>query len=473
MSAKTEQQSFLSALVSKIDPEPKLSWQWTGKVLSWIVVCCLFVGPAAGQDWLQFRGPGARGVAEGPVTPPSQWSETENVLWKTGVPGRGWSSPIVVGQRVFVTTVEQKEGQPEEALPGIYAGGERDRPVEEWMEWKVLCLDLATGNVEWEKTLKEGVPQSSRHLKNSYASETPVSDGQRLYVLLGNVGCYCLDLKGNLIWEHPVAPRKTRNQWGTGASPVLHQDFLYLVNDNDEESYLVCLEKTTGEEKWKVEREEGTNWSTPFIWENKLRTEIVTSGSDKVRSYDLDGNLLYEFSGLSTITIATPYAADGLLYISSGFVADPNRPVYAIRPGAKGDITLAEGEVSNEYIAWAEPTGAPYNPSTLVYQGQLYVLFDRGMIAAYDAQTGEDIYAKERISGGRSFTASPWAYGGNIYCLNEFGETFVIKAGPFYELLHVNKLEVDQLSLSTPAIAGEYLILRTGEAVLCIGKAAP
>ena len=448
---------------------------WTRSFFSLAVTSLVFAGSFAGspllaEDWPQFRGADARGVVDGPASPPSTWSDTENVLWKVPVPGRGWSSPVVIGNEIFLTTVTQRNGKPEEAKPGLYAGGERDKPTEEILEWKVVGLDLDSGKTKWEKTLHQGQPKTSRHLKNSYASETPVSDGEFLYVLFGNVGCYCLTLEGDLVWVREIAPTKTRNDWGTASSPVLHNGKLYLVNDNDDQSYMLCLDARSGEEEWQIERNEGTNWSTPFIWENELRTEIVTLGSDKVRSYDLDGKLLYELSGFSSITIATPYEADGLLYISSGYIADSNRPVYAIRPGASGDITLAEDNTSNEFIVWSQPQGAPYNPSTLVYQGQLYVLYDRGIFASYDAKTGEVIYERKRLNGGRSFTASPWAYDGKVFCLSEFGETFVIKAGPEFELLGTNQLTSEELCMATPAIVGDRLILRTGDAVVCIGR---
>lgn len=422
------------------------------------------------QDWPQFRGPEARGIIESPVSPPTTWSESENVAWKTDIAGRGWSSPVVVGNQVFITTVTQETGKPEEAKPGLYFGGDRNKPADIVLSWKVISLNLKTGEQNWEEVLHSGKPVTSRHLKNSYASETPVSDGQQLYVLFGNLGCYCLSLEGDLVWEHKLPANKTRNDWGTAASPVLHQDSLFIVDDNEEQSFLVSLNTKTGEENWRVDRDEKSNWATPFIWQNDLRTEIITPGSGKVRSYDLEGNLLYEFSGCSTITIATPYAVHGLLYVSSGYVGDANRPIFAIRPGASGDITLGENETSNKYIAWCQPEAAPYNPTTLVYQGQLYVLYDRGFFAAYDAVTGEAIYEKERLSGGKSFTSSPWAYDGKVFCLNEFGETLVVQAGPVFEQLESNTLPSEELCMATPAMVGDRLILRTGDSVVCIAN---
>ena len=203
-------------------------------------------------------------------------------------------------------------------------------------------------------------------MKSSYASETPVTDGERVYCSFGNVGVFCFDLDGNEVWKLPVEPHKTRLGWGTAASPVLHRDRLYLVNDNDEDSYLLALDAKTGRQIWRVPRDEKSNWATPFVWENEKRTEIVTPGTGQVRSYDLDGKLLWSLKGMSSITIATPYEHEGLLYVSSGYVLDKSRPIYAIRPGATGDISLKEESTSNDFIAWSQPKAAPYNPTTLI-----------------------------------------------------------------------------------------------------------
>jgi len=222
---------------------------------------------------------------------PERWSATDNVAWKTDIPGRGWSSPIVWGNRVFLTTAINW-GESEPPKKGLYFGGNRPDPPKSEHEWKVFCLDLNSGKVVWERSVHRGQPQSAMHLKNSFASETPVTDGERVYVYFGNLGLYCFDFNGRLIWSKRFKPCATRFGWGTAASPVLHQDRLYIVNDNEEQSYLLALDKHTGNEIWKVERDERSNWSTPFVWENEQRTEIVTAGTGKVRSYDRDGKLL-------------------------------------------------------------------------------------------------------------------------------------------------------------------------------------
>jgi len=437
-------------------------------------LCVLLVVAAvpsrAGENWPQFRGPDARGVAEGDSLP-DRWSATDNVEWKTDIPGKGWSSPIVWGNAVFLTTVVNL-GESEEPKKGLYFGGNRLKPPDSVHQWEVFCLDLETGGVRWQRQVHEGKPPGPIHLKNSFASETPVTDGERVYVYFGYLGVFCFDFDGNIVWTKEIAPHKTRFGWGMAASPVLHGGRLYLVNDNMEDSYLLALDKETGDEVWRVPRDEGSNWSTPYVWQNDRRTEIVTPGSDKVRSYDLDGALLWSLEGMSSITIATPYGYEGLLYVSSGYVGDRQRPLYAIRPGASGDISLEEDQTSNEWIAWSHPQAGPYNPSTLAYEGRLYVLYDSGRLACFDARDGSVVYARERIPEARRVTSSPWAYDGKIFCLNEDGETFVVKAGDQFELLHVNTLADDDMGMASPAIAGDRLLIRTSARVYCIRDGA-
>ncbi len=429
-----------------------------------------FVGsPVLGQtEWPQFRGAGSLGVATDSRIP-EHWSATENVLWKTDIAGRGWSSPVVWGNRVFLTTVVNT-GELEEAKKGLYFGGERAKPSEAVHQWKTLCLDLGSGTVLWERQVHEGVPETPIHIKSSYGSETAVTDGERVYFCFGSVGIYCFDFAGNAIWQRSLPRLPTRFGWGAAASPALHGGRLYYCNDNEKQSTLMCLDAKTGDLIWEVPREEKSNWSTPFVWQNDLRTEIITPGSKQVRSYDLDGQVLWSLSGMSTITIATPYTVGGLLYISSGYVMDPRKPILAIRPGASGDITLPEGETSSEYIVWSQPKAAPYNPSTLVHDGRMYVLYDRGIMSCYNAATGEEIYRMQRLQDGRAFTSSPWAVGDRIYCLNEDGVTFVLRAGDEFELLHTNALQEDDMGMATPAIVQGKLLLRTANRLYCIGE---
>jgi outer membrane protein assembly factor BamB len=425
-------------------------------------------GALADANWPQFRGSRSLGVSED-TNLPDTWSTTQNVVWKTDIPGRGWSSPIAWGDKIFVTTVIA-EGTTEAAKKGLYFGGERLKPPTSVHRWMTYCLDWQTGKILWQRQAHEGVPESPCHIKNSYASETPVTDGERVYAYFGNLGLFCYDLEGKELWSKKWGTFKTQFSWGTAASPVLHKDRIYIVNDNEEKSFLVALDKKTGEQIWRVERDEKSNWATPFVWENELRTELITPGKGKVRSYDLDGRLLWEFSGMSKIAIPMPFAQFGLLYVCSGYVMDPVRPIFAIRPGASGDITLKDQETSNASIAWSQKQAGPYNPSPVLYGDNLYVLYDRGFLGCYDARTGKEIYDKQRMGPGASaFTASPWAYDGKIFCLSEDGDTFVVQAGPAYKLLGKNSL--DEMCMATPAIVRGSLLLRTESKVYRIQEA--
>lgn len=399
---------------------------------------------------------------------PVTWSATENVAWATDIPGRGWSSPIVWGDRIFLTSVVNK-GQSEDPKKGLYFGGDRPARPKSIHQWMVFCLDLNSGDILWQKQVHEGKPETAIHLKSSFASETPVTDGKRIYAYFGNLGVFCFDLEGKLLWEKRLQPHKTRNGWGTAASPVLHDGRLYLVNDNEDDSYLLALNSATGDEVWRTPRDEKSNWSTPFVWKNSNRVEIITPGTGQVRSYDLDGKLLWRFKGMSSITIAMPYEHDGLLYITSGYVGDrKSRPIYAIKPGASGDISLEENETSNDYIAWCQKMAGPYNPSTLIYEDRLWVLYDFGFIASFNPATGEPILKKNRVPEGRAFTASPWGYNGKVFCLNEDGVTYVMDSTDELNILHKNKLAKGDMAMASPAIAGDRLLIRTAPRIYCI-----
>jgi hypothetical protein len=417
----------------------------------------LTTSAAVEANWPQFRGPSA-GVVEDQALPDA-WSSSQNVAWRVEIPGRAWSSPIVWGDRIFVTSAVS-EGDTEVPRKGLYLGGNRDKPSDKTHRWMVYCIDFSSGKILWERLAHTGTPQHPVHLKNTYGSETPVTDGERVYAYFGSVGLFCYDMDGNSLWSQKWGSFKTRYNWGTAASPALYQDRLFIVNDNDEQSFVVALDAKTGREIWRVDRDEKSNWATPYIWQNTLRTELVTSGTIKVRSYGLDGKLLWDMAGMSAIVIPTPFAQGDLLYISSGYVGDQKRPLYAIRPGAQGDISLKPGQSDNKHVAWWQETGGPYNPSPIAHGDYVYVLYDRGYLSCYDARTGKEIYGRQRIAAGATaFTASPWANGGKIFCLSEDGDTFVIQAGPEFKVLGCNQL--NEMCMATPAALRGSLIIRT------------
>ena len=430
-----------------------------------LIVALAVIAPVRAEQWPQFRGPGSTGVGDG-TRLPETWSTTQNVAWKTAIPGHGWSSPIAGGDRIFVTAVVPA-GEIEAPVKGLYFGGERPAPKIEH-RWMVYAIDFATGKIVWEREAHRGLPPQ-RHLKNTYASETPVTDGERVYVAFGNVGLFAYDFKGALVWSERFGPFATHNGWGTAASPVLHQGRLYFQNDTDEKSFLLALDARTGRTVWRVDRPEVSSWATPYIWEHKGRTEIVTAATKSIRSYDLEGKLLWQLGPMSSIAIPTPFSKFDLLYVSSGYVGDQVRPVYAIKPGASGDISLPKGETSNASIAWSLPQGGPYNPSPIVYGDIYYTLFDRGFFTAHDARTGKEIYTKVRLDpAAGAFTSSPWAYNGKLFAMSEDGVTYVIQAGPEFKVLGRNDLA--EFTMASPAMHRDSLIIRTSSSVYRISE---
>ncbi|HAM74017.1 MAG TPA: serine/threonine protein kinase [Verrucomicrobiales bacterium] len=433
-----------------------------------LLLSFLALTAAAQENWPQFRGADARGIGTSDRLPLA-WGPGTNVAWKARIPGRGWSSPVVWGKQVLLTTAVS-EGEEEAPKKGLYFGGERPA-TQHRHRWLAISLDLESGKTNWSTELFAAVPSTPIHVKNSYASETPVTDGEHLYVLFGQIGLYCLDLEGKQVWKQELPPRKTAYGWGTSSSPVVHGDRVYVLSDNEEASFLAAYDKRTGKQVWKVDRDEHTNYSTPYVWRHPARTELVISGRNQVRGYDLEGKVLWHFKGMSSLAIPTPFEADGLLYLAAGYVGDkltPNKPVYVLRPGAEGDLTLEEGRNESRHIAWMQPNAAPYNPSPLVYQGRLFVLWDFGFLNCRDARTGKEHYDKQRlkVEGTAGFTSSPWAYRGRIFCLSEDGDTYVVKAGDTYTLERVNPL--GEMCMATPAIAGPRLLVRALEHVYCI-----
>ena len=438
------------------------------------------------DNWPQFRGPGAIPVSDDPGLA-STWSTTENVEWVAEVPGVGWSSPIVWDGKVFVTAAMsdtpmkqpslgvdfsndlvaelQAQGVAQDELMKRVTESENELPNEVELSYGLFNYDLQSGELLWETRFHEGPPPVGRHRKNSYTSETPVTDGQAIYVYVAFQGLYAFDFDGEQLWSTPLNPHQVYLDFGAGSSPALHGNKLFILNDNEEESFIAAYDKNTGEQLWYTRRELGgrgnkSGWSTPFVWENGVRTEVVTLGPGWVISYDLDGDELWRMSRFSRMTIQSPFAWDGLLYVTSGSSGDRNKPIAAIRPGGKGDITPPDDATEGEFVVWYNRVaGGTYLPTPVLYDGGLYVLGDTGIFAKYDPKTGERVYRSRIHPDATNFTASPWAYGGKIFVLNEEGNTFVIKAGAEFEFLGINSL--DEFCMATPAISGDRLLIRT------------
>ena len=402
--------------------------------------------------------------------PPTEWSAEKNVEWKTDIPGLAWSSPLVLGNRLFLTTCETT-GKDQEPQKGLYLNDLDARkypPVKDVHRWKVLCLDLTTGSVVWEKIAHEAVPPKPHHIKNTLASETPCTDGKHLFVCFGNIGLYCYTLDGELVWKHLIDARETKLGWGTSQSPIVYEGTIYQCLDNEEDSRLWAFDAKTGKALWDVKREEPTNYSTPFIWKTPNRTELIVSGINWCQSYDTAGKPLWKIKGRSILAIPTPFEHEGLLYVTSGHVAWGENPIYCIKPGAEGDISPVEKKPLPSSLAWHQPTGGPYHPTPLILDGILYILLDRGFMSAYDAKTGEPIYVKKRIPNGRAFTSSPWSYDNKIFAINEDGVTFVFTSGRDFKIEGKNELADDDMCMATPVLAGDRLLIRTSARIYSI-----
>jgi outer membrane protein assembly factor BamB len=451
-------------------------------------VCALFlVAPTvSGQDktWPQFRGPNSNPVGVH-ARLADRWSKTENVEWSQEIPGRGWSSPIVTGGKVYVTTVTtdgkskppqtgteysneyvaelQKQGLPMDEVIKRVTERDIELPKEVMLHYFLYCLDLKSGRVEWQKEFYTGQPPGGRHRKNSFVSESPVTDGKFVYVYVANLGLWAFDLKGTVAWKTPLEANPIYLDFGTGSSPALAEDLLVIVNDNEKQQYVAAFDKRTGKQIWRTNRDLGgggppvqrSGWATPFVWRHALRTEIVAVGPGEVVSYDLTGKELWRMSGMSATPIPMPFAYDGLLYIDGG----RGRPLFALRPGAKGNISLGKDQTSNDYVVWSQPRAGTYLPSPVAYAGGVYMLTETGILSRFDARTGKLSYKTRIDPAASNFTTSPWAYNGRLFCLSEEGQTFVIAAGEQFKLLHVNVL--DDMVLASPALVGDRLLIRT------------
>lgn len=444
--------------------------------------------PTAEPDnWPGFRGPGMTATAADAKLP-ATWSRTSNVAWTAEIAGNGWSSPIVWNGTVYVTTAVS--GKPfKEPSPGLYGNDyiaelraqglppdevarrvrarDNETPEEsDAISYRVIALDAATGKVKWEREAFSGVPFGGRHRKNTYASETPFTDGERLYVSFGqNVGLFVYSLDGTPLWKRTWPPQRIYLDFGTASSPIVHDGRVILLHDNEQESSILALDAKSGAEIWKKDRPRAgflnSAWNTPFIWRHDLRTEIVTTGHGFILSYDLQGNELWRIA-LTGITMPTPsaFAAGGMLFVGTGSQQDgANRPFFAVRPGASGDITLKDGETSNAFIAWHHSRASGYTPSGIAHQGRIYLVHDIGILAVLNAETGKEIYKARIGGGGQTFSASPVAAGNHLYFLNEDGETFVLEAGDQYK--EVARNDLDEMSLASPAIAGNAMFIRT------------
>jgi outer membrane protein assembly factor BamB len=412
--------------------------------------------------WPQWRGPFFNGVAKG-ATAPVEFSDTKNIKWKVAIPGRGFSTPVIWGNRIFLTTAVPtgkvtKSAPPEQARPLDWPGG---AGAGEEHKFVVMCLDKKTGNTLWERVAKVATPHEGHHREyGSFASNAPATDGRYLYASFGSRGIYCYDLDGKLVWEKDLGVQmKIRWQFGEGVAPALHGDLLIHPFDQESGSFVVALDKRSGKEVWRVNREEVTSWSTPLIADYKGKKQVVISATKKVRAYEPEtGKLIWECAGLGLNVIPHPVQHNDTVLVMSGL---HNPRLMAIRLGREGDLT------GSDAVLWSQTRGMSYTPSPALHDNKLYTLTDNGMLSCFNATTGEPCYHQRRLPQPDNFMASPVAAGGHLYLASEGGVITVIKLGGKFEVVATNTL-ADQMFVASPAVAEGEMFLRSKTNLFCI-----
>lgn len=443
---------------------------------------------AAAADWPQWRGPNATGEAPG-AKPPTTWSETQNVKWKFAIPGYGTSTPIIWGDLVFLVTAEStgkkaegtapatapaerppeppagappgEGGRRRRGGPGGPGGGMRSETPTETHRWLVLAVDRNTGKEKWRTTLKETVPHEGHHRDHGFASYTPVTDGERIYVPLGSRGLHCLDLKGTLLWSKELGRMQTRNGFGEGGSIALHGGTLVVNWDHEGEDFIAAFESRSGKELWRQKRDEPTGWSTPLVVEAGGKAQAIVNATGKIRSYDLaTGAEVWSCGGMTANAIPSPVAAKGVVYVTSGF---RGAALVAIKLGAQGDLSASDS------VLWRASKNTPYVPSPLLVDDRLYLYAgNNAMLSVFDTKTGQPVIDAQRVPGLNGVYASPLAADGRVYLVGRDGATVVLKRSDQFEVLATNKLD-DEFDAS-PAAVGGQLFLRGHANLYCIAE---
>ncbi len=410
--------------------------------------------------WPYWRGPAADGMASGDA--PLRWSDTQNVGWKTEIPGLGNSSPVVWGDRIFLTTAIPTGAKAGTSAPPA-ADSNLHAPAGPLVEHKfdVLCLDRKTGKIIWQRTAKTAVPHEPQHSQyGSFASNSPVTDGKFVYAFFGSRGMYCYDMTGKLVWEKDYGVQmRMKMGFGEGMAPVVYGNRIVLVFDHEGDSFISVLDKTTGKEVWRVSRPEKTNWAAPLVTQVKRRTEVIVAGSGKTRSYNLeDGKVIWECAGLGANTIPQPVRQDDLVFVMTGY---RNPMLQAIRLGREGDLT------GTDAVVWTQTKGNSYTPSPVIFDNKFYALTDTGMLSCYNAKTGVAYYQQVRLPKTYNFKSSPVGVNGKLYMASENEDVIVVRMGEKFEVLATNTMK-DQTFIATPAIVGGEIFLRSTTSLFCI-----
>jgi outer membrane protein assembly factor BamB len=427
----------------------------------------LAAAPAAAQNWPSFRGPDGNGVAAAASKPPESWdlSSSRNIAWKTALPGLAHSSPIVWGDRIYLTTAVASAGK-----PGVKTGAAGIDSADDMVAhgWRLIAIDRASGKVAWDREVHKGLPRMKRHLKASHASATPSTNGQVIVALLGSEGLFCFDMNGALKWRQDLGVMDVglvddpTYQWGPASSPTIYENLVIVQNDRHKDSYVAAFDLATGKELWRAAHDEYPSWATPAIARGAARTEVVTNGGKYIRGIDVKtGRELWRLADDKTqVKVPTPIVSGNTVIVTGGYPGG-GRPIYAIKLGSSG-------ELQKSGLAWQAERGSPYTSTPLLYDGILYACTDNGILSAYDPATGQRIYQQRVGSGGSGFSASPIAAAGRLYLASEDGDVFVVRAGRKYELLATNRM--GEVLMATPAVAGNLLIVRTQTQLVGIGS---
>lgn len=429
-------------------------------------------GAPGGVHWPSFRGPGASGVAEGFATPTTWNVETgENIRWKTPIAGLAHSSPIVWGDRVFVTTAVPAEGEAHLKV-GLYGDGD-SVPDEPAYSWRVLSLDKATGKVLWEREAHRGVPRVKRHPKATHANCTPATDGKHVVAFFASEGLYCYDLAGELLWKKDLgvlnasAPRYPELQWGFASSPIIHEGRVIVQCDVEGDSFVAALDVRSGGELWRMPREEDSTWGTPAVVAANGGVQVVCNGYKHIGGYDFaTGKAIWWMKGGGDVPVPTPVFAHDLIFVTNAH--GDEAPIYAVRPSAMGDITLEKIGESNAHIAWSKSRRGNYMQTLLVYGDYVYACRDNGIFTGYQARTGAQTFRKRVGTGNTGFTASAVAANGKVYLSSELGDIHVFEAGAEYKPLAVNAF--NEICMATPAISEGMLLFRLRGQLVAVGN---
>ena len=420
------------------------------------------------KNWHHWRGPHATGAAID-ANPPTTWSETENIRWKVAIPGMGHAAPIIWEDKIFIQTAikgevpkEEQKADDDNPFSGFFQERRGRGGVAEMYKFDLIALNRSNGDILWQKTLKEIAPHEGTHQDASFASNSPVTDGEFVYAYFGSRGLYCVDMMGNVKWEKDIGTMYKRNTFGEGSCPALYENTLVILQDHERASFITALDKRTGDVLWKTDRDERTTWSSPIIVEYNGKAQVITTGTNRVRSYDLEtGELVWDGDGLTANSIPSPVAAGEYVYLMSGFRGSDLQAIHLAQ--ATGDIS------DSEAIVWRYNRDTPYVPSPLLYKGVIYFLkSNNGILTAFNVETGQAYYGPQRLQGVSGVYASIVGAGDRVYIAGRGGTVNVIQHGPEFKVLAENKLD-DSFNAS-PAIVGSELYLRGGQYLYCIAE---